>query len=284
MCGIAGIYKLKGSKASYEDIRRIATKLLSNLSVRGIDAAGIAAINTTTKTVRILKAPIPSTKFITTKEYKDFHYSEEDLILLHSRAATQGDPKDNNNNHPLHSTVSNAVLIHNGILYNFKSLKKREKLPTKKDEVDSKIILDLYDKYLDIHQVIPRISGSCAMALYTKRRLYLYRHENPLVIAYLPELELIIFASTKAILQDSIDQPEYKVYFNFFFERIKHLPKHIIYQLEENELVNLNFHTQQIKSRKIKTDETVRTYKATTLDQLYIEPLNPWKDPCGGEW
>jgi len=284
MCGIGGIYKLKGSKASYDDIRRIATNLLINLSVRGIDATGIAAINTSTRTTRILKAPIPSYDFVKMEEYKNFHYSEEDLILLHARAATQGDPKNSENNHPLYSNISQAVLIHNGILNNYKSLKKREKLPSKKDEVDSKIILDLYDKYKDIYQIIPRVSGSCAMALYTKKNLYLYSHSNPLVMAYLPELGIIVFASTKTILVDSLDQPEYKVYYNFFFERISHLPKHIIYELEENELVSLNFNTNRIKNRKIETAESIRFYKSTTLDHSYIDPPNPWKKTNGGEW
>jgi glucosamine 6-phosphate synthetase-like amidotransferase/phosphosugar isomerase protein len=274
MCGIGGIYRLQNSKSkvSNEYVMALAERLLVNLSVRGLDATGIALIDTFLESIKIVKSPLPARAFLQTKKFKRLRYNGENLILLHCRDASQGSPKYNRNNHPLFSEISKSVLIHNGHIFNWKELKEAEHV-SMHSEVDSQIILSLYDKYREISKVLPIMGGSCAIVLFTKNELYLYRNSLPLVIAYLPRYELIVFVSTEDILNQSINEGKYMTQLDFFNEAIKNYSKYIVYSLNENELLSIDFKTETIKSRIIRKN----IYMPKSDLRFYSEDgFGPW--------
>jgi len=243
MCGIGGIFKL----SPFEDrgeILDMSIKMLRELEDRGKDATGVAVINTFNDSFKIFKKNKHASEFIKLKEFqKLFLNNKYNIVLLHTRAKTQGSADNPKNNHPIFSKRFNNLVIHNGVINNDDDLKKKHGI--KPDgEVDSEIILQMFNlfKQNKIEKAIKNISGSMAFALYDKQTLYLYKNTQPIFLAYSPSNDLFLFSSTKTAIKSSIS--EIISYYNNLFLKLQTKEKYrdfLLREIESNTLIQFKF-------------------------------------------
>ncbi len=112
MCGIVGYI---GQRASYP----ILIKGLHRLEYRGYDSAGVALINKKGD-LNVYKR---KGKVSELEAYASANDTSGTVGIGHTRWATHGEPNDINS-HPHHSESKNLVIIHNGIIENYASLKE----------------------------------------------------------------------------------------------------------------------------------------------------------------
>lgn len=112
MCGIVGYI-------GYREAYPIVLKGLQRLEYRGYDSAGIALYDDKELKVSKTKGKVADLK---TKIESEIDTSGT-LGIGHTRWATHGVPNDVNS-HPHLSNSGNLVIIHNGIIENYESLKK----------------------------------------------------------------------------------------------------------------------------------------------------------------
>ncbi len=115
MCGIVGYI---GTKEAYP----ILIKGLQRLEYRGYDSAGVALINPS-GTLHVYKQKGKVSELISANKEKDVSGT---VGIGHTRWATHGEPNDVNS-HPHYSDSRNIVMIHNGIIENYASIKERLK-------------------------------------------------------------------------------------------------------------------------------------------------------------
>ena len=123
MCGIMGFYCFGDKRPKKDHI----TDMFALLETRGRDASGFAFIVDDQLIVR--KEPIKSSLFVKKKDWQDVELPK--IMILHTRAATQGDNKNNVNNHPLFNKQGIAI-VHNGIIYNDKDIFGKNQNETEK--------------------------------------------------------------------------------------------------------------------------------------------------------
>ena len=136
MCGIVGYY-------GNEDAIPILINGLKRLEYRGYDSAGIAVING--GELNILKQA---------GKVKELEASVEESTLkgsvgiAHTRWATHGEPNDLNA-HPHMDETGTIVLIHNGIIENYSSLRKvlQKEGVTFKSETDTEVLVQLISSF-----------------------------------------------------------------------------------------------------------------------------------------
>jgi predicted glutamine amidotransferase len=185
MCGIAGILRVGDEPITPEQVKT----LLIGVQHRGGDATGIALMNG--GELHYHKKDEIAWKFCATPETDRFlktHLTKTtDVVILHTRAATQGMPYKNENNHPL--TKGKTAIVHNGMIHNDDDLFNRHKF-ARSCETDSDIIRAI----LDEEGLTPKgvralntMRGSCAMAAISSaepNKLLLARSGSPLILAH----------------------------------------------------------------------------------------------------
>jgi len=115
MCGIVGYI---GEKNAYP----IIIKGLQRLEYRGYDSAGVALINPD-GLLSVYKKKGKVSELVTSAKDSDLSGS---IGIGHTRWATHGEPNDVNS-HPHYSNTKDLVMIHNGIIENYASIKERLK-------------------------------------------------------------------------------------------------------------------------------------------------------------
>jgi glucosamine--fructose-6-phosphate aminotransferase (isomerizing) len=111
MCGIVGYI---GHREAYP----IILKGLQRLEYRGYDSAGIAIYDGNDIKLSKTKGKVADLK----EKIEKGHDTSGSLGIGHTRWATHGVPNDVNS-HPHYSNSGNLVIIHNGIIENYESLK-----------------------------------------------------------------------------------------------------------------------------------------------------------------
>ena len=258
MCGIGGLFSWElFSPEQKKKVRDITAKMLVETQKRGADATGVATINTFTDGVNYYKKGEKASLFIGDKNFDKLMLGTDyNLVLIHCRASTKGSPKNPENNHPIYSKATNSVLIHNGIIYNDVDLAKANDI--KQDgEVDSEIILRMYEK-CGIDKMIKEVAGSMAIALYHKKKQYLYRHNNPLEMGYVKELDVVLFSSDIDYIKSALSQEE--KFYGLFKSRSMEYDL-ASYTLSQEELMTIKFEKKSIKRREVKAKEYVLSYK-----------------------
>ena len=167
MCGIVGYV---GNRAAYP----IVIQGLKRLEYRGYDSAGIALLNSElqlTKTkgkVADLEAKVQQNKRSGT------------LGIGHTRWATHGVPNDVNA-HPHTSNSGRLVLVHNGIIENYESLRAylTEQGFSFSSDTDTEVLVNLIE-HIQITQVLKtgkavqmalnQVVGAYAIAVFDKER------------------------------------------------------------------------------------------------------------------
>jgi glucosamine--fructose-6-phosphate aminotransferase (isomerizing) len=112
MCGIVGYI---GAREAYP----IIVKGLQRLEYRGYDSAGVALINPESE-MNVYKRKGKVSELVEFARDKD---RSGTIGIGHTRWATHGEPNDVNS-HPHYSQTKDLVLIHNGIIENYASIKE----------------------------------------------------------------------------------------------------------------------------------------------------------------
>lgn len=205
MCGIAGYIAAPDEQFNGNVL---AGALLLNIEERGKDATGAAWFDND-GVLMTQKAAMPARWFVQGIEIPD----EARCAILHTRAATQGSEKDNNNNHPV--ITGGVVGVHNGVLWNDDSLFKRMGIE-RIAEVDTEAAFAAIAYGTQTHEdgkhrlaedlkgVLESIEGSAALAWMTvgkPNELHLSRvSQSPLVVARTKGGSMV-FASTLAAIK-----------------------------------------------------------------------------------
>ena len=205
MCAVFGYLDYKGKVSN-----AILKKLIQNLSiaaeVRGTDATGISYVNHG-KVVTFKKAkPAHKVKLYFPKNTR--------TVIGHTRMTTQGREKYNYNNHPFegHCGTETFSLAHNGVLYNDAELKAKYHLPKTPIETDSYVAVQLLEQEKQLHaESIKRtaelVKGSFVFTiLRNDNTLFLVKGNNPLTLYHFPKIGIYVYASTKSILDNALQQ------------------------------------------------------------------------------
>ena len=205
MCAVFGYLDYKGKVSN-----AILKKLIRNLSiaaeVRGTDATGISYVNHG-KVVTFKKAK-PAHKV------KLYFPRNTRTVIGHTRMTTQGSEKYNHNNHPFDGRCGTEtfVLAHNGVLYNDAELKTKYHLPKTQIETDSYVAVQLLEQEKQLHaesikKMAELVNGSFVFTiLRNDNTLFLVKGNNPLTLYHFPKLGIYVYASTKSILDNALQQ------------------------------------------------------------------------------
>lgn len=215
MCGIVGYV---GSKQAAP----ILLDGLSKLEYRGYDSAGIAVIDNDKIDLKKAKGRLA----ILSEKIDGGAAMHGTVGIGHTRWATHGEPSDVNS-HPHLSMSGRFAVVHNGIIENYISLKK--KLISKGfefvSETDTEVIAHLFEYYYKgdivdaMIKVIERVEGSYALGVLCSDfpdRFVAVRKASPMIVG-LGEGENFIASDVTAILKHTRN----------------------VYYLEDNEIVVL---------------------------------------------
>ena len=181
MCGIFGYVGKKNCK-------EIIFKGLKTLEYRGYDSSGIATISSE-QNISIIKA---KGKLKELEQRLDNLPDNDHIGIGHTRWATHGIANDTNA-HP-HSNA-NFAIVHNGIIENYKELKKELSSKGKvfKSKTDTEVVLHLLQVNYEesscfikaIKKTTQRLKGAYALGIIHKdapKSIYLIKKDSPLVI------------------------------------------------------------------------------------------------------
>lgn len=182
MCGIFG-YVGKRKKEAVT----IAIDGLKRLEYRGYDSAGIAGLSEG-KIICYKEAGKVSTLETEVLSQK----LQLDICIAHTRWATHGEPT-RENAHPHSDTANSMALVHNGIIENYRELKKSllNRGVVFSSDTDTEIIVHLIALYYEgdivkaVQKIIPMLQGSYAVALIHKEypdQIVAFANESPLIV------------------------------------------------------------------------------------------------------
>ena len=160
MCGIIGYIGLK-------NVVPVLIDGLKRLEYRGYDSAGIAVVGEGQLNIRRVKGKIS----LLEKNLKSSPVKGE-YGIGHTRWATHGSPSEENA-HPHQDCTGSLVVVHNGIIENYLSLKNSLKKEGHKfvTETDTEIIAHLIEKYFQGHleeatlKAVRELGGAFALAV-----------------------------------------------------------------------------------------------------------------------
>ena len=135
MCGIVGYI-------GHRDAKSVIIKGLRRLEYRGYDSAGIALYDGKNVKVTKTKGKVDDLE----AKLKTENNNKGSIGIGHTRWATHGIPNDINS-HPHYSNSGNLVIIHNGIIENYASIKKEleKKGFTFKSDTDTEVLINLIE-------------------------------------------------------------------------------------------------------------------------------------------
>ncbi len=238
MCGIVGYI---GHREAYP----IIIKGLQRLEYRGYDSAGIAIYDGSNIKLSKTKGKVSDLKEKLEQEIS----TDGSLGIGHTRWATHGVPNDVNS-HPHYSNSGDLVIIHNGIIENYESLKKEliNRGYTFTSDTDTEVLVNLIEDVKKNEDVklgkavqiaLNQVVGAYAIAVFDKNK------PNEIVVARLGSpLAIGIGEDEFFIASDASPFIEYT--------------KNAIY-LEDEEMAIVR-RGKDVKVRKIKNDKLVDLY------------------------
>ncbi|MGJ5642780.1 glutamine--fructose-6-phosphate transaminase (isomerizing) [Formosa sp. S-31] len=238
MCGIVGYI-------GYREAYPIVINGLKRLEYRGYDSAGIALFDGQQLKVAKTKGKVVDLE----ARVKEEITTNGHIALGHTRWATHGVPNDVNS-HPHYSNSGNLVIIHNGIIENYESLKKAliNRGYTFKSDTDTEVLVNLIEDVMTkenlklgkaVQIALNQVVGAYAIAVFDKNKpdeIVAARLGSPLAIGVGRE-EFFIASDASPFLE---------------------FTKNAIY-LEDEELAIIRL-GREVKIRKIYDDSTVDPY------------------------
>ncbi|OQX00685.1 glutamine--fructose-6-phosphate transaminase (isomerizing) [Candidatus Parcubacteria bacterium A4] len=190
MCGIVG-YIGKNSKNICSGL-----EALKRLEYRGYDSSGVAFFDSAKKEIVCLKAAgrISSLENkIETKEKEGKKEMSGNPFIFHTRWATHGVPSEVNA-HPHFDNKKNIFLVHNGIIENYKDLKKmlEEKGCKFVSETDTEVLAHLISFFFKgnleeaVRKALKMVKGTYGLAVISRddpEKLVVARNSSPLLLA-----------------------------------------------------------------------------------------------------
>ncbi len=169
MCGIVGYI-------GHRDAYPIIIKGLQRLEYRGYDSAGVALYDGTQINLSKTKGKVEDLK----NKSKSSISLNGNLGIGHTRWATHGVPNDVNS-HPHYSTSGDLVIIHNGIIENYESLKKEltKRGYTFSSDTDTEVLVNLIEEVQKTEGVmlgkavqiaLNQAVGAYAIAVFDKKK------------------------------------------------------------------------------------------------------------------
>ena len=198
MCGIVGYV---GEKQATDFL----LEGLAKLEYRGYDSAGIAVFDG--NKIRVEKS-VGRLAALSDKIKDDV--PKGTMGIGHTRWATHGRPSDVNA-HPHTDCSGNFVVVHNGIIENYLSLKEEliEKGHAFKSETDTEVVAHLLEEVYNgdfvssVREVLRRVEGSYSLVFMSSKHpgtLIATKQDNPLVIG-IGDGENFIASDIPAIIQ-----------------------------------------------------------------------------------
>lgn len=198
MCGIIAILRRSGLKA--DDIVKFRDMIV-RCEVRGDHASGIFNSN-----MEFIKAPLKGSQFAKTDAVVNFLVQSigETYIVGHTRLATRGDPRINENDHPVFPENMNFFVVHNGMI----TCKKYDKTP---DRTDTTILYHAIDAFFKTGSYFEAVSNafddisdngnnSSAIITGTEHELVIAKTTSrPVVMQILDNDDLFVIGSTEDI-------------------------------------------------------------------------------------
>jgi glutamine---fructose-6-phosphate transaminase (isomerizing) len=190
MCGITCVLSKKN-----DNIIQFIYNSLNLLQNRGYDSVGIAYFLNNSNTIESKKYASSEVVDSLVLLKDNIEELNANIAMGHTRWATHG-PKTELNAHPHHSTNKRFYICHNGIIENYKKIKKmleKEKY-TFYSQTDSEVIANLidfnYNKINNIEQAINKaltyMEGTYGLSILSTlepEKIYLVRKGSPLIIA-----------------------------------------------------------------------------------------------------
>lgn len=184
MCGIVGYM---GSKDAYP----ILIKGLQRLEYRGYDSAGVALLNANNE-LRVYKQVGKVAALDALAREQDITGS---LGIAHTRWATHGEPSTVNA-HPIYSQSKHIVIVHNGIIENYREIKSKliELGYEFQSDTDTEVIVQLIEHrkqelqsglFAAVKSALSSLIGAYAIAVVDKDEpdaMVVARNSSPLVI------------------------------------------------------------------------------------------------------
>ena len=200
MCGIVGYI---GKKNAYQ----ILIDGLKRLEYRGYDSAGISIINNNSKIVAFKQKG----KVSEVESAIDSSEFTGNIGIGHTRWATHGEPNDVNA-HPHFDMDENIIIVHNGIIENYKTLQKflSGEGFTNRSETDTEILANLMNYYYRqtknfeqaVRNSLNDVEGTYGVACLCAKepdRIIVARKGSPLMLGVSME-EIIIASDASAII------------------------------------------------------------------------------------
>ncbi len=203
MCGIVGyIGNRKAVPIILDGLRR--------LEYRGYDSAGIAVIGSDCD----LAVRRASGKLRNLEEAIRHNPVDGDYGIGHTRWATHGRPTEENA-HPHRDCTGNLVVVHNGIVENYLSLKAelQQEGHTFQTETDTEVIAHLIEKHFNgsleeaVRAAVKQLTGVFALAVLSRadpQKIVAARSGPPVVIG-LGDDEYFVASDVPAILSHTRD-------------------------------------------------------------------------------
>ena len=169
MCGIVGYI-------GHRDAYPIIIKGLQRLEYRGYDSAGIVLFNGESMQLSKTRGKVEDLK----SKVEDSITVDGKLGLGHTRWATHGVPNDINS-HPHYSNSGDLVIIHNGIIENYESIKKAliERGYTFESDTDTEVLVNLIEEVKKkegvklgkaVQIALNQVVGAYAIAVFDKNK------------------------------------------------------------------------------------------------------------------
>src|SRR6267142_7206179 len=205
MCGIVG----------YIGHKKVSTVILDGLrrlEYRGYDSAGIAVING--NDIQVVRS---AGKLRELEENLRLTRLEGTFGLGHTRWATHGRPTEENA-HPHRDCTGTLVVVHNGIIENYKDLKRdlAGQGHQFKTETDTEVIAHLIEEMRKgsklpleegVRRALPRLAGSyafCVVSATDPMKIVAARNGPPLVVG-LGKDEYFVASDVPALLHHTRD-------------------------------------------------------------------------------
>ncbi len=218
MCGIFGIVVPENYAISANAVKKTLKALFLLSESRGKEAAGFAIYSG--DNVYMLKRPLSASRLLKSSDYKkvtDKAIMEDKkgscsgmTILGHSRMVTNGSQESHDNNQPI--ARNGAIAIHNGIVVNADKLWSDYPAMTRKLDVDSEVILELFNLFLtendslcgSFAKTYAEIEGYASVALMLPEGDHLLLGTNNGSMYVVRQEGLLVFCSEELMLKKLI--------------------------------------------------------------------------------